>query len=140
MKSVNPYLMFNGNAEEAFTFYQSVFGGDLQLIRFGDMGEAENLPAEAKNLVAHVALPLNGVDQILMGSDCPPGQTVDVSARPNFTVCLELGDQDEARRLFDALAVGGTVDMQLAKTEWTELFGMMTDRFSIPWMFDFGGQ
>lgn len=138
MKSVNPYLMFNGNAEEAFTFYQSVFGGELQVVRFADMGEADGLPDEAKNLVAHVSLPLNGTEQILMGSDCPPGQTVDVSARPNFNVCLEVSDKDEAQRVFDALAVGGNVDMHLAKTEWTELFGMLTDRFSIPWMFDYG--
>ncbi|WP_328391904.1 VOC family protein [Nocardia sp. NBC_00416] len=137
MKSVNPYLMFNGKAEEAFTFYQSLFGGELQLIRFGDMGEGANLPDEAKSLVAHTALPLNGTDQILMGSDCPPGQTVEVPARPNFTVCLEVSSTDEAERVFDALATGGTVDMELAKTEWTDLFAMVTDRYSVPWMIDY---
>lgn len=86
MKSVNAYLMFTGNAQEAFTFYQSVFGGELQLIRFGDMSEGANLPDEAKSLVAHTALPLAGSGQILMGSDCPPGQSVEVPQRPNFTV------------------------------------------------------
>ncbi|MGW1741287.1 VOC family protein [Nocardia sp. NPDC001965] len=137
MKSVNTYLMFNGNAEEAFTFYQSVFGGELQLIRFGDMGEGANLPDEAKSLVAHTALPLAGTGQILMGSDCPPGQTVEVPQRPNFTVCLEVSDKDEAERVFGALSAGGSVDMHLAATEWTELFGMLTDKFSVPWMIDF---
>ncbi|WP_063059932.1 VOC family protein [Nocardia sienata] len=137
MKSVNAYLMFNGNAEEAFTFYQSVFGGELQLIRFGDMSEGANLPDEAKSLVAHTALPLAGSGQILMGSDCPPGRSVEVPQRPNFTVCLEVGDRDEAERVFGALSEGGSVDMHLAETEWTELFGMLTDKFSIPWMIDF---
>jgi PhnB protein len=133
VQTVNPYLLFNGNAEEAFTLYQSIFGGELQLTRFGEMGDGAGLPDEAKNLVAHVALPLRGTEQLLMASDCPPGQTVSTT-NPAYTVCLDVDSREEAERIFHALSAGGAVTMPIGKTEWAELFGMVIDKYSVPWM------
>lgn len=134
--NLNPYLLFNGNAAQAFTFYQSVFGGDLTLIRFSEMGDASALPEEAKNLVAHAALPLRGTAHLLMASDCPPGQTVD-TANPPYAVSVDLDNPEEAERIFRALSEDGTVTMPLGKTEWAEVFGMVTDKFAVPWMVGF---
>ncbi|MFC9996775.1 VOC family protein [Nocardia sp. NPDC127526] len=131
--NLNPYLFFNGNAEEAFTFYQNVFGGEPQLTRFGEMGDGARLPEEAKNLVAHVALPLRGTSHLLMGSDCPPGQTVD-TANPAYAVSVDMDDREEAERVFTELSAGGEVSLPFGKTEWAEGFGMLTDKFSVPWM------
>ncbi|WP_024799940.1 VOC family protein [Nocardia sp. BMG51109] len=135
MTAVNPYLMYNGNAEEAFTFYQSVFGGELQIVRFADMGDGGggNLPEEAKNLVAHAALPLRGTDHLLMASDCPPGQTVNTTA-PAYAVSVDVDSREEAERIFRELSAGGDVSLPIGKTEWAELFGMVTDKFAVPWM------
>ncbi|NNH69771.1 VOC family protein [Nocardia uniformis] len=131
MKSLNPYLLFNGNAEEAFTFYQSVFDAPMQLLRFSDMG-GEGVPEGADDLVAHVSIPLGDTD-ILMGSDCPPGQTVNTS-NPAFAVSFDAASHEEAERIFTALSAGGDISMPLGKTEWAEAFGMATDKFSVPWM------
>ncbi|MBF6327266.1 VOC family protein [Nocardia transvalensis] len=132
MKSVNPYLLFNGNAEEAFTFYQSVFGVDAQFVRFSEMGGGAGLPEGAADLIAHVAIPLGG-EHMLMASDCPPGQTVN-TANPAYAVSVDVESREEAERLFAALSAGGDVTMPLDKTEWAEAFGMVTDKYSVPWM------
>ncbi|MFI6868655.1 VOC family protein [Nocardia sp. NPDC050406] len=131
--NLNPYLLFNGKAEEAFTFYQSVFGGDLTLIRFGEMGGGADMPEQSKNLIAHAALPLRGTAHLLMASDCPPGETVD-TAKPPYAVSVDLDTREEAERVFTALSADGTVTMPLGKTEWAEVFGMVTDKFAVPWM------
>ncbi|GAB2725490.1 VOC family protein [Nocardia thraciensis] len=133
MTVLNPYLMFNGNAEEAFTFYQSVFGGELQLIRFSEMGDGGGLPAAAKDLIAHAALPLRGTDHLLMASDCPPGQTVNTDS-PAYAVSVDVDSREEAERIFGQLSAGGDVSMPIGKTEWAELFGMVTDKYAVPWM------
>ncbi|WP_280361160.1 VOC family protein [Nocardia wallacei] len=138
MTAVNPYLIFNGNAEEAFTFYRSVLGGELQLIRFSEMGDGGNLPDEAKNLIAHAALPLRGTDHLLMASDAPPGETVN-TANPGYAVSLEVDTREEAERIFRELSAGGEVTMPIGKTEWAELFGMATDKFAVPWMVGYTG-
>ncbi|MGV9415629.1 VOC family protein [Nocardia sp. NPDC003693] len=134
MTAVNPYLVFNGNAEEAFVFYRSVLGGELQIARFADMGGTDDFPAEFRDKVANVTLPLG--DSLLMGSDVPPGQTVSFD-RPAFSVSLDVDSAAEAQRVFDAFAAGGQVAMPLGKTEWAEAFGMITDKFSIPWMINY---
>lgn len=132
MKDLSPYLMFNGNAEEAFTFYQGVFDVPMQLLRFSDMGGAEGMPPEAASLVAHVAIPLSEV-HMLMGSDCPPGQTVN-TANPAYAISYNADSSEEAERIFAALSAGGETSMALGKTEWAEVFGMATDKFGVPWM------
>ena len=137
MQAINPYLVFNGNAEKVFTFYQTVFGGEMMLVRFRDMAGGADMPEAAGSLIAHVALPLNGTDQLLMGSDCPPGVTVDIPTQPNYSVCLSVSDAPEAERLYNALAADGTVTMQLGKTEFAEQFAMVTDKYGIPWIIDY---
>ncbi|MEU0543094.1 VOC family protein [Nocardia sp. NPDC005978] len=134
MTAVNPYLVFNGNAEEAFVFYRSVLGGELQIARFGDMGGTDDFPAEFRDKIANVTLPLG--DSLLMGSDVPPGQTVN-TANPGYSVSLDVDSAAEAERVFTALSAGGDVAMPLGKTEWAESFGMVTDKFSVPWMVNY---
>ena len=137
MKSANPYLNFNGNTEEVFTFYQSVFGGELMLTRFSDMDPGDmEMTEEQKNGVAHVALPLG--DSVLMGSDVPE-QMGTVTAGTNFIVSVEADSADEADRLFDGLSAGGEVSMPLDKVEWAERFGMCTDKYGIGWMVGYTG-
>ncbi|WP_067688139.1 VOC family protein [Nocardia jejuensis] len=138
MAAVNPYLLFNGNAEEAFVFYQSVLGGELMLVRFGEMGDSGDLPDEVSKLIAHAALPLG--ESILMASDCPPDRAADRPENPPFTVSLDLDSADEVQRVFDALSAGGQVSMPVGKTEWAESFAMLTDRFGVPWMVGYSPQ
>lgn len=133
MKNIHPYLNFNGNAEEVFRFYQSVFGGELSLVRFSEMNAGADFPADIANWLAHVSLPLVGGQQ-LMGSDTPPDYAVQVSPAPNFSIHLEMSDAAEAHRIFDALSADGQIRMPLGKTSWAELFGMVTDKFATPWM------
>ncbi|MBO0855627.1 MAG: VOC family protein [Nocardia sp.] len=133
MKSASVYLLFNGEAEQAFTFYKSVLGGELQLVRYGDMGGGGgNLPESVAKRVAHAALTYLP-DRLIMGSDCPPDNPVSHEKVP-FSVCLDLDDRAEAERIFTGLSDGGKVEMALDKTEWAEVFGMVTDKFSVPWM------
>ncbi|MFD4369960.1 VOC family protein [Rhodococcus sp. NPDC058521] len=138
MKSANPYLNFNGNAEDAFTLYQSVFGGELMMVRFSDMdtGDVE-LTDEQKNGVAHVALPLG--DSILMGSDVPPEMGGPVTMGDSFVVSLETDSVEETDRLFNGLSDGGQETMPLGKVEWAERFGMVTDKFGVQWMVGYTG-
>ncbi len=140
MKSVNPYLNFNGNTEEAFTFYQSVFGGDfLAVVRFKDFGHNPmSVPEKDRNKIAHVALPLGG-GAILMGTDTLEslGQTLRVGN--NHYITLETDSPEEADQVFNALSAGGGVEMPLQKTEWAEKYGICSDRFGIQWMVSFTG-
>ncbi|WP_227980245.1 VOC family protein [Nocardia spumae] len=141
MKSATTYLMFEGDAEEAFGFYQSVLGGELQMVRYGEMGDGGggDLPPEVAKRIANAALTWRA-DQMIMGSDCPPDQRVN-HADPAFSVCLDVDDQAEAERIFTGLSAGGQVSMPLGKTEWAELFGMVTDKYSVPWMINlYGGE
>ncbi|HEY9311693.1 VOC family protein [Williamsia sp.] len=137
MKSVNPYLNFNGNTEEVFTFYQSVFGGELQLARFSDMDTGDmNMTEEQLRGVAHVSLPLG--DSVLMGSDVPE-QMGTITAGSNFVVSVEADSATEADQLFDGLSGSGEVTMPLGKVEWAERFGMCTDKYGIQWMVGYTG-
>lgn len=139
MKAVTPYLIFNGDADEAFTFYQSVLGGELNITRFGDMAGGEDMPDDAKNMVANVALQLAGEAQALMASDAPPGQEAEIGTNARYFVTLEVESRDEAERIFGAFSEGGEVIMPLDRTEWAELFAMFTDRYSVQWMINFEG-
>ncbi len=136
MATINPYLNFGGNCEEAFRFYHAVFGGELvDLTRFKDMpSEGGPDPSEADWLM-HVALPI-GDGTILMGSDVPrsmgevvPGNNVHISLQPKSA--------EEATRLFDGLAAGGQVTMPLTPAPWGATFGMFVDRFGIHWMVNY---
>ena len=127
----HPYLMFGGNCREAFTRYQKIFGGELDVMSMADMppGEQE-VPAGQADLVMHAALRLG--DDILMGSDDPTADKF--GPVQGMYVNYSVADVDEARRVFDALAEGGEVTMPAGETFWSPMFGMCVDRFGTPWM------
>lgn len=140
MKSLNPYINFKGNCEEAFNFYKSVFGGEfLTLDRFGSMPPQEGITIseEEKNQIMHVSLPL-GNGAVLMGSDTGGEWAPNLVPGNNITLSIEAESREETDRLFASLSEGGNVTMPLAETFWGSYFGMCTDRFGINWMFSFG--
>lgn len=128
-----PYLNFDGTCAEAMAFYQSVFGGQLDLMRFKDVPEMP-CPPEAGERVMHAHLGVNG--HSLMASDTMPGQPY--GGMHGFGVALAFDTVAEATRVFNALAAGGQVGMPLEKTFWVEIFGMVTDRFGTPWLINGG--
>jgi len=140
MKAANPYLIFDGNAEQAFDFYKSVFGGEFAvLVRFKDMGGGPpGTPRDELDRVAHVALPI-GTDDILMASDTMPSQGHALTVGNNFHIILSPDSGAEADRLFDALSTGGRVEMPMQRTPWAEKHGQCTDRFGIQWMVSYAG-
>lgn len=141
MASINPYLIFNGNCEEAFLFYKSVFGGEFPYIgKFGDMPPSDdpNCPppsAEEADRIMHVCLPI-GKDSMLMGSDST-SQSGDVVMGSNVSMSINTESRDEADTLFNGLSKGGTVIMAMQNTFWGAYFGMFTDKFGIHWMINF---
>jgi PhnB protein len=135
MATINPYLNFNGNTEEAFTFYKSIFGGEFSnLSRFKDMPNSGQSESEG-NKILHVSLPI-GKDSMLMGSDrnSPMGPA---KVGDNIHISLSPDSEEEAHRLFNALAEGGKVAMPITKTFWNASFGMLTDKFGIQWMVNY---
>ena len=128
---INPYLMFNGNCEEAFKFYERVLGGKIEEIhRYGGSPAESHMPPGWQDKIMHVRLLADG--QVLMGSDAPPEQRD--KATGGFSVSLGLSDVPRAERIFRALAENGTVKMEFQQTFWAERFGMVNDQFGIPWM------
>ncbi len=138
MKTINPYLIFNGNAEAAFEFYQSVFGGELEKVRFGDMPGNENFTEDEKDRMAHVALPIAGKDQILMASDSTKSSEVNMVENGGFHICIEPESRKEAEQVYNKLSDGGNIYMPLAEASWAELAAMFTDRFGVQWIIIFG--
>ena len=136
MPALNPYLNFNGNAEEAFNFYKSIFGGDFAaVIRFDQMpGDQKPAPDEANKLM-HIALPV-GKGNMLMASDVPQAYPRAV-AGTNYSISITADSEEEARKLFDGLSEGGQVTMPLDKAFWGSLFGMLTDKFGVQWMMSY---
>ncbi len=138
MKSVNPYLNFNGNTEEAFNFYKSIFGGDFVMLqRFKDMPGAEKMtPPNEMNRIMHVSLPLGKV-AVLMGSDAPESRGMKVTFGNSVNISIEAESEEEANRLFKALCDKGKVGMPIGKQFWGALYGMCTDKFGINWMINY---
>ncbi len=137
MAELNPYLNFPGNTEEAFNFYKSIFGGEfLTLQRFKDTPHGDKMSAEDRERVMHVAFPV-GKSTILMGTDAlePMGQTLKTG--DNFSLAISPESEEEMNRVFNALAVGGTVVMPIEKMFWGAHFGMLTDKFGIQWMVNY---
>ncbi|GAB3258769.1 VOC family protein [Larkinella harenae] len=134
MARFNPYLNFNGNTEEAFNFYKSVFGGEFaMLLRFKDTPEADKVSAEEADKIMHIALPLSK-DTVLMATDALESMGQKLVVGNNFSISISTDTKDEANRLFSALSDGGLVDMPLEDTFWGDYFGALTDRFGIQWM------
>ncbi|HLU50940.1 MAG TPA: VOC family protein [Flavobacteriaceae bacterium] len=134
--TLNPYLNFDGNAEEAFRFYQSVFGGELFIQKMRDAPGTENLPENEKNCVMHAGIPV-GNGQFLMGSDIVPSMGHVLKPGNNNYISITTDSREEADRLFNELSAGGTVGMPMADMFWGDYFGSFVDRFGICWMISF---
>jgi PhnB protein len=128
--SLNPYLFFNGTCEEAFTFYAKVLKGRIEaMMTYAEAPpEMEASPAQ-RDKIMHAYLRFE--DHALMASDAPPDHAAPMSG---FAVQVAIGEPGEAERIFDALAEGGTIQMPMEETFWARRFGMVVDRFGVPWM------
>ena len=138
MARTSTYLNFNGKTEQAFEAYRAVFGGEFigPVDRFKDVPSAPGqppMPAEAANMVMHVELAIVG-GHVLMGTDAPESMGFTVTPGNNMHINLEPDTRAEAERLFNALAVGGMVEMPLQDMFWGAYFGSLTDAYGIRWM------
>jgi len=137
MASINPHINFNGNAEEAFNFYKSVFGGEFsKIMRFKDLASAEFPVAENEaNKIMHIALPIG--KSILMANDVPEilGRTNENENRSKIVISTE--SKEEADKLFNGLSAGGQIEMPISDSTWGSYFGMFRDKYGIEWMVDF---
>eukprot|EP01012_Entosiphon_sulcatum_P018532 TRINITY_DN23265_c1_g1_i1.p1 TRINITY_DN23265_c1_g1~~TRINITY_DN23265_c1_g1_i1.p1 ORF type:complete len:139 (+),score=22.19 TRINITY_DN23265_c1_g1_i1:128-544(+) len=135
MATLNTYLNFNGNTEEAFNFYKSIFGGEFSIVqRFKDSPGCDGMPIADQEKLMHIALPIGG--NVLMGTDITapmPPSTLGTAV----SISVDAQSEEEAKQLFDGLSAGGTVTMALEKTFWNALFGMATDKFGIQWMVNY---
>jgi PhnB protein len=137
MKMINPYLNFDGNTEEAFNFYKSVFGGEFSTImRFGDTPEAGNVSERDKNKIMHIALPL-GNRQVLMGTDACESMGHQLKIGNNSFMALAAESEAEAHEFFSKLSVDGNIQVPIDKMFWGGLFGQLTDKFDMQWMITF---
>lgn len=138
MAAINPHIHFNGNTEEAFLFYQSVFGGEFsKLVRYGAMTtHGYSFPDHEVNKIMHISLPI-GAHSVLMGSDVPDilGKVSENENRSKITIRAE--SREEAAALFNGLSAGGTIEMPIGDTPWCSYFGAFRDKFGIEWMIDF---
>jgi PhnB protein len=132
---MNAYLTFNGQCEAAFKFYEQCLSGKIEamLTHAGTPAE-EHVPSEWRNKILHARLIVG--DEVLMGSDAPPGR---YEKPKGFSVSLQIKDPADAERIFQALAENGTVQMPIQKTFWAARFGMLVDQFGIPWMINCEG-
>lgn len=130
MTLLNPYINFRGTAREALTFYQSVFGGELDLSTFADFS-MPGIGEDEADQIMHGQLDAPG-GLTLMASDTPSG--MDLPEASNITVSLSGDDQDELRGYWDRLAADGSVTMPLEAAPWGAFFGQLTDRYGVSWM------
>jgi PhnB protein len=140
MATINPYINFNGNAEEAFTFYKSVFGGEFaKITRFKDMASPgfHVAPSDA-NKIMYIALPIG--KNLLMANDVPEsmGRTNENENRSKILISAE--SKEEADRIFTGLSEGGAVEMPIGESPWGSYFAMFRDRYGIEWMVEFDGK
>jgi PhnB protein len=138
MTTIHPWINFNGNAEEAFTFYKSVFGGEFtKIVRFKDLASAEFKPSEKDaDKIMHIALPI-GNGSILMANDVPEfmGKVNERENRSKIVIRTE--NKEEAERLFNGLSVGGEVEGPMSDSPWGTYAGMFRDRYGIEWIIEF---
>ena len=140
MARVSTYLNFPRQTEEAFNFYKSVFGGNFtgDIARLGAAPVKEGMPpmSEAdKHLIMHIELPILG-GHVLMGTDAPVSMGFTVNFGNNIYMNLEPDTRAETKKLFDALALGGKVEMELEDAFWGGYFGSCTDKYGVQWMFN----
>ena len=137
MALINPHINFNGNAEEAFRFYQSVFGGEfVSIVRMKELASAEFPVAEADaDKIMHIALPIG--PNLLMGNDVPDflGKVNEQENRSK--IAISAASREEADQLFNGLSAGGAVEAPIGDSPWGSYFGMFRDKYGIEWMVDF---
>lgn len=137
MPKINPYINFNGNAEEAFTFYKSVFGGEFTAMkRFKDLASPEFQVSEQEaNKIMHIELPIG--NNVLMANDIPEfmGRVNENENRSKISVSAE--SKEEADKLFNGLSAGGNVEMPISDSPWGSYFGMFRDKYGIEWTVEF---
>ncbi len=137
MAIINPYINFNGNAEEAFNFYKSVFGGEFAIItRFKDMPSPDHPFSEKEaDKIMHIALPIG--NNVLMANDVPEsmGRVNENENRSKISVNAQT--REEADKLFYGLSAGGTIECPINDSPWGSYFGMFRDKYGIEWMVDF---
>lgn len=135
MATLNPYLNFNGNAEDAFNHYKSVFGNEFNnLQRYKDM-PFDSPEKEDGNRILHISLPI-GKDSFLLGSDCPSSYPP-AKFGDNCWISVNANSEAHAKSIFNGLSEGGKINMPLEKTFWADLFGMCVDKFGVGWMINF---
>jgi PhnB protein len=138
MRAVNPWINFNGNAEEAFTFYKSVFGGEFtKVVRFRELSSAEFPVAKnEENKIMYIALPI-GKHNVLIANDVPDvlGRVNENENRSKILVCAET--RDEADRIFNGLSAGGDVEGPIGESPWGSYAGMFRDKYGIEWIVEF---
>jgi PhnB protein len=140
MPKMNPYLNFDGTAEEAFTFYKSVFGGEFQTVqKMGGAPGTEQLPEDEKNRIMHISLPI-GKDDILMASDIMPSAGHKLEVGNYSYISIFADSREDADRLFNGLSEGGTIEMPLEDAFWGDYFGCFKDKFGVLWMINFPTQ
>ena len=137
MALINPHINFNGNAEEAFNFYKSVFGGEFaKIMRFKDLSDPGfSVTENEANKIMHIALPVG--QNVLMGNDVPEilGRVNENENRSKISISAE--SKEEADKLFHGLSAGGQIEMPIGDSPWGSYFGMFRDKFGIEWMIDF---
>ena len=132
---MNPYLSFKGDCEAAFKFYEQSLGAQLgSIFRYGGSPMASDVPADWSDKVMHGSVALGG--QVLMGGDVAPDH---YEIPKGFSLSLQINSTAEAERVFHELVEGGQIVVPLAKTFWAERFGMVVDRFGIPWLINCDG-
>ncbi|MGH2528980.1 MAG: VOC family protein [Actinomycetota bacterium] len=139
MTRLHSYLNFAGNAEEAFDFYRSVFGGEFSsVVRFKDLPvEGVSIPEEDQDKIMHIGLPI-GNDDILMASDALESLGQQLVQGNNVYISVHPGSKEEADRIFGALSEGGEIEMPIADQAWGDYFGSFKDKFGVMWMVNHG--
>ncbi|MBK8347845.1 MAG: VOC family protein [Saprospiraceae bacterium] len=137
MAQINPYINFNGNAEEAFHFYKSVFGGEFtKIVRFKDLISPEfSIPDSEANKIMHIALPIG--NNVLIANDVPEsmGKVNENENRSKIAISAE--SKEEADKLYNGLSTGGQIEMPISDSPWGSYFGMFRDKYGIEWTVEF---
>jgi PhnB protein len=137
MLSMNPYLHFMGNTEEAMNFYKAVLGGEFTIFqRFKDLPGAEKMSAEEQEKIIHISL-LIGPGNTIMATDTLESMEQKLVEGNNFHICLDTKSEAEVDRIFNAFAAGGKIEMPVNKTFWGAYFGMLRDKYGIQWMINY---
>lgn len=137
MAIINPHINFNGNAEEAFNFYKSVFGGEFtQIVRFKDISSPEfPIPEKEANKIMQIVLPIG--KNTLMANDVPEGMGRVNENENRSKIFIRAESREEADKLFTGLSAGGNIEAPIGDSPWGSYFGMFRDKFGIEWMVDF---